>query len=129
MKCVICGKKIENEWECNNPWPVDQTPGAVCCSDCNSTKVIPARFAMCVNEHGVREWDDFEDHLAKVFKKVSGEVFDIDDVQHYRWWLCAKAHILHNMIRYGLEWGDAMDEYVQEEDAECDWSAATEGEW
>ena len=42
-KCCFCGKKIEF-MEQNNPSPVNNEEGAVCCSDCNSSIVIPARI-------------------------------------------------------------------------------------
>lgn len=42
-KCCFCGKKIEF-MEQNNPSPVNNEEGAVCCSDCDFSIVIPARI-------------------------------------------------------------------------------------
>lgn len=48
MKCVLCKGKIEeqaNGWKGgHNPSPVSET--GRCCSDCNETKVIPARLGL-----------------------------------------------------------------------------------
>lgn len=44
MKCCICGKELKNPIiEGNNPWPVDDDPSHVCCSECNDKYVVPAR--------------------------------------------------------------------------------------
>lgn len=40
--CCLCGKEFMG-WG-NNPWPVDRNEGAVCCDDCNETKVLEARI-------------------------------------------------------------------------------------
>lgn len=41
--CVICNKKIEDEFG-NDPWPLKDF--GKCCDKCNSNKVIPARFEL-----------------------------------------------------------------------------------
>lgn len=38
--CVLCGKEFLERG--NNPWPLRED--GVCCDECNSTKVIPARM-------------------------------------------------------------------------------------
>ena len=51
FNCVICKKKIEDEWG-NNPYPVwGNIPYPVgheregqCCNECNDSVVIPARL-------------------------------------------------------------------------------------
>lgn len=42
-KCCFCGKEIEFAWFENNPEPVDNREGSVCCTDCNYKIVLPAR--------------------------------------------------------------------------------------
>lgn len=39
-KCCICGKEIKGYG--NNPWPVKKD--GLCCDECNSEAVIPARI-------------------------------------------------------------------------------------
>ena len=41
-KCCICGKKFDGFG--NNPWPVVKGGCAVCCDDCNTKCVLPARL-------------------------------------------------------------------------------------
>lgn len=41
IKCSICGQRI-NIYESNNAQPINN---GYCCNHCNSTYVIPARFA------------------------------------------------------------------------------------
>lgn len=41
--CVLCGKTFRG-WG-NNPWPLSDDEDAVCCDECNGTRVIPARLA------------------------------------------------------------------------------------
>ena len=42
-ECCICGYEVEGIG--HNPYPVIKRKGAVCCNWCDSTIVIPARFA------------------------------------------------------------------------------------
>jgi hypothetical protein len=44
--CCLCGRPFESDLDDHNPWPVSRDADARCCSDCNMTKVIPARLAM-----------------------------------------------------------------------------------
>ena len=41
--CVICNKKIEDEFG-NDPWPLKDF--GKCCDKCNLNEVIPARFKL-----------------------------------------------------------------------------------
>jgi hypothetical protein len=43
--CSICGALIQDPWG-DNAWPVNE---GRCCSDCNSTRVIPARLGAILN--------------------------------------------------------------------------------
>lgn len=45
LTCCICGERFE-DYSGNNPWPVVDAEGAVCCPACNWTKVIPARLRL-----------------------------------------------------------------------------------
>ena len=40
--CCICGIKYTG-WG-NNPWPIVDSPDAMCCDACNSLVVVPARI-------------------------------------------------------------------------------------
>lgn len=40
--CCICGKEYVGYG--NNPWPVNNDPGARCCEECNFTVVTPERI-------------------------------------------------------------------------------------
>lgn len=40
LRCCLCGKKLEDIEDCNNPWPFR---GDACCHSCNMSKVIPER--------------------------------------------------------------------------------------
>lgn len=46
MNCCICGKKIENVCDNNNPFPLinPNDMNERCCADCNEHHVIPARI-------------------------------------------------------------------------------------
>lgn len=48
-KCCICGKEFEG-WG-NNPWPINNDPNAVCCDECNTNTVVPARIAQAHRKH------------------------------------------------------------------------------
>ena len=43
-ECCICGKPLPNPRTWNNPYPVSADEDDVCCSECNATRVIPARL-------------------------------------------------------------------------------------
>lgn len=43
-KCVICGKPLPKGDLGNNPEPIAPYSSGTCCSECNQTKVIPARL-------------------------------------------------------------------------------------
>ena len=40
--CCLCGQYFIG-WG-NNPWPLNNDPDAVCCNECNDTRVVPARI-------------------------------------------------------------------------------------
>lgn len=44
-KCCICGKNIDSDYDCNNPYPV-MPANRECCSDCNQKYVVPARLVL-----------------------------------------------------------------------------------
>lgn len=48
--CCFCGGVFEGYG--NNPWPANKTEGAVCCNDCNSLYVIPARLEAMFEKKG-----------------------------------------------------------------------------
>ena len=48
-KCCICGKEFEG-WG-NNPWPINNDPNVVCCDECNTNTVVPARIAGAYRKH------------------------------------------------------------------------------
>jgi hypothetical protein len=59
MKCCLCGEEIPvvNGWaEGHNPDPLAIGEDDRCCSDCNATKVIPARLGVV---RGKDELDSF----------------------------------------------------------------------
>ena len=43
--CCLCGKHVIGAWG-NNPWPLNNSPVARCCDECNAHKVIPARLQL-----------------------------------------------------------------------------------
>ena len=43
IKCCLCGREIE-QWQGNNPWPLVDDAESMCCHDCNTHQVIPARI-------------------------------------------------------------------------------------
>ena len=43
--CCLCGAKIKDFYDENNPCPLVEEPDAVCCSICNETRVLPTRIA------------------------------------------------------------------------------------
>ena len=65
--CYLCGERIESIHDSHNPFPlVDSNSLAIgengkdepkrCCSDCNESKVIPARIASRFNGTHKDEW-------------------------------------------------------------------------
>lgn len=46
--CCICSRTITGEWG-NNPSPVNDSPDAICCDECNMNYVIPARIKELTN--------------------------------------------------------------------------------
>ncbi len=53
-KCCICGKKFTGFG--NNPWPVVRDENAVCCDECNNTKVVPERINLVMGyEYGTEQ--------------------------------------------------------------------------
>lgn len=49
VRCCFCGKEIPSERAGHNPWPIIEDleeSGAVCCGDCDSAYVTPARSMM-----------------------------------------------------------------------------------
>lgn len=57
ITCCFCGNTEEGIG--NNPWPVNQDENAYCCSRCNQTIVIPARYKR------MQEWFESEDFKAQ----------------------------------------------------------------
>jgi len=51
MRCVICGKKIE-DGRGNNPYPVKKE--GQCCNDCNAMYVVKARFEALLKVKGAK---------------------------------------------------------------------------
>lgn len=45
MACCFCGTPIPDVLQQNNPEPLVPFEKGRCCSDCNATRVIPARLA------------------------------------------------------------------------------------
>lgn len=42
VTCCLCGKKIGRK-QAHNPWPLIEDARKRCCTECNITKVLPAR--------------------------------------------------------------------------------------
>ena len=53
MKCCFCGKRIE-DFECNNPSPVNNDEDAVCCNKCNNKIVVPRRLKLLMGYKKVK---------------------------------------------------------------------------
>ena len=43
--CCFCGRGL-TFYEENNPYPACRDEDAVCCAECNATRVIPARIKL-----------------------------------------------------------------------------------
>ena len=56
MKCVICGKEIDDYG--NDPWPFCIDEGARCCDECNAKHILPVRLAMLL-KRDKEERDDY----------------------------------------------------------------------
>ena len=50
--CCICGEKYMG-WG-NNPWPIVDSPNAMCCDLCNSLVVVPARLKRMLAKEGAK---------------------------------------------------------------------------
>ena len=50
FKCCFCGKVVKGFG--NNPYPANKDDNAMCCDDCNSSIVIPARIEAMFNKKG-----------------------------------------------------------------------------
>lgn len=54
--CCLCAKTCSGYG--NNPAPVDNTPGAQCCNDCNFHSVVPARMLEFLQDEMGDDSDD-----------------------------------------------------------------------
>ena len=53
MICCLCGAYISNPALSNNPYPL--ADDGVCCIDCNTERVIPARVGAALGGRHVEE--------------------------------------------------------------------------
>lgn len=67
MKCVFCGKSIE-DLHGNNPDPLSKE--GRCCDECNTTRVVPERLRLTRQQTCEHDWDADED--GWVFCKKCG---------------------------------------------------------
>lgn len=73
--CVLCTETITDDPYGHNPAPL--ADHGVCCSDCNTTKVIPARFAELTEDSDSSSTDSEEDDdgWEEVYSVITGESF------------------------------------------------------
>lgn len=55
INCILCNVEMNNIHETHNPYPLCDVNDdeSRCCSNCNSTKVIPARYQSMFKVRGL----------------------------------------------------------------------------
>lgn len=100
LTCCICGSTFY-DYTGNNPRPVVDDDNAVCCSDCNSRYVIPARLSL------LNDSADEKSNRKRIMSVLESLGWD-DWSEQEREWYCYNIAALCHAYKVGARGEDAI---------------------
>lgn len=121
IKCCFCGKEIDDVYS-NNPEPLMSAPNR-CCTECNYSKVLPARFkslqqpkeseADIYKVKGYESRDDYFQSLADDYG------VDLSDVQMLSQ-ILGKSEDFDGLVNAVQDYADDLHEFYGDDEDDSD---------